>query len=58
MTAIQAACPAMTELELIMLDWFGKMIGLPKEFLPLTEGSKGGGVIQVRNYLIIRIFVR
>ncbi|PAV88866.1 hypothetical protein WR25_01734 [Diploscapter pachys] len=41
-----AACPAMTELELIMLDWFGKMIGLPKEFLPLTEGSKGGGVIQ------------
>ncbi|CAD6196907.1 unnamed protein product [Caenorhabditis auriculariae] len=41
-----AACPAMTELELIMLDWFGKMIGLPKEFLPLTEGGKGGGVIQ------------
>uniref|UniRef100_A0A914R5Z8 Uncharacterized protein n=1 Tax=Parascaris equorum TaxID=6256 RepID=A0A914R5Z8_PAREQ len=24
-----AACPAMTELEIIMLDWFGKMIGLP-----------------------------
>ncbi|VDO93238.1 unnamed protein product [Heligmosomoides polygyrus] len=41
-----AACPAMTELELIMLNWFGKMIGLPKEFLPLTEGGKGGGVIQ------------
>ncbi|CAI4233390.1 unnamed protein product [Auanema sp. JU1783] len=41
-----AACPAMTELEMIMLDWFGKMIGLPKEFLPLTEGAKGGGVIQ------------
>ncbi|CAO4364371.1 unnamed protein product [Caenorhabditis nigoni] len=41
-----AACPAMTELELIMLDWFGKMIGLPAEFLPLTENGKGGGVIQ------------
>ncbi|CAJ0606705.1 unnamed protein product [Cylicocyclus nassatus] len=41
-----AACPAITELEMIMLDWFGKMIGLPKEFLPLTEGGKGGGVIQ------------
>ncbi|KAK6734288.1 hypothetical protein RB195_017831 [Necator americanus] len=41
-----AACPAMTELEMIMLNWFGKMIGLPKEFLPLTEGGKGGGVIQ------------
>ncbi|KJH44331.1 pyridoxal-dependent decarboxylase domain protein [Dictyocaulus viviparus] len=36
----------MTELEIIMLNWFGKMIGLPKEFLPLTEGGKGGGVIQ------------
>ncbi|KAK5967819.1 Aromatic-L-amino-acid decarboxylase, partial [Trichostrongylus colubriformis] len=43
---LQASCPAMTELELIMLHWFGKMIGLPKEFLPLTEGGKGGGVIQ------------
>lgn len=41
-----AACPAMTELEIIMLNWFGKMIGLPEEFLPLTEGGKGGGVIQ------------
>ncbi|XGW08103.1 hypothetical protein V3C99_010875 [Haemonchus contortus] len=41
-----ASCPAFTELELIMLHWFGKMIGLPKEFLPLTEGGKGGGVIQ------------
>ncbi|CAI5442109.1 unnamed protein product [Caenorhabditis angaria] len=41
-----AACPAMTELELVVLDWFGKMIGLPKEFLPYTEDGKGGGVIQ------------
>ena len=43
-----AACPAMTELEMIVLDWFGRMIGLPKEFLPFTEDGKGGGVIQVR----------
>lgn len=37
----------MTELEMIMLDWFGKMIGLPKEFLPFNEHGRGGGVIQV-----------
>ena len=47
-----AASPAYTELELIMLDWMGKMIGLPDEFLCLASGSskgdesKGGGVIQ------------
>uniref|UniRef100_A0A915PVV5 Tyrosine decarboxylase n=1 Tax=Setaria digitata TaxID=48799 RepID=A0A915PVV5_9BILA len=41
-----AACPAMTELEMIMLDWFGRMIGLPDAFLPFTENGKGGGVIQ------------
>ena len=28
-----------------MLDWLGKMIGLPKEFLACS-GGKGGGVIQ------------
>lgn len=37
----------MTELEIIMLDWFGRMIGLPDAFLPFTENGKGGGVIQV-----------
>ncbi|KAK9695747.1 Pyridoxal-dependent decarboxylase conserved domain [Popillia japonica] len=41
-----AAAPACTELETIVLDWFGKAIGLPDEFLALKEGSKGGGVIQ------------
>ncbi|MFH4977550.1 hypothetical protein AB6A40_004259 [Gnathostoma spinigerum] len=41
-----AACPALTELETIMMDWFGKMIGLPPEFLPFTENGRGGGVIQ------------
>jgi aromatic-L-amino-acid decarboxylase len=43
---IKAACPAMTELEMHMLQWFGEMIGLPAEFLPFTEGGNGGGVIQ------------
>ncbi|KAI6181671.1 Aromatic-L-amino-acid decarboxylase [Aphelenchoides besseyi] len=41
-----ASCPAITELETIMLQWFGEMIGLPKEFLPFTEEGRGGGVIQ------------
>ena len=43
-----AASPACTELETIMLDWMGKMIGLPDAFLTNVEGSRGGGVIQVR----------
>jgi hypothetical protein len=42
-----AACPAMTELEMIVMDWFGRMMGLPNEFLPFTENGRGGGVIQV-----------
>lgn len=41
-----AASPACTELETIMLDWMGKMIGLPDAFLTNVEGSRGGGVIQ------------
>uniref|UniRef100_A0A1B0GJF5 Putative aromatic-l-amino-acid/l-histidine decarboxylase n=1 Tax=Lutzomyia longipalpis TaxID=7200 RepID=A0A1B0GJF5_LUTLO len=41
-----AAGPACTELETIVLDWLGKAIGLPDEFLALKKGSKGGGVIQ------------
>ncbi|XKL61071.1 hypothetical protein PGB90_008128 [Kerria lacca] len=39
------ASPACTELEVVMLDWLGKMIALPKEFLACS-GGKGGGVIQ------------
>ncbi|XP_050413559.2 aromatic-L-amino-acid decarboxylase [Patella vulgata] len=39
-----AASPACTELETIVMDWMGKMIGLPREFL--HEGGDGGGVIQ------------
>ncbi|KAM3715031.1 Tyrosine decarboxylase, partial [Dirofilaria immitis] len=41
-----AACPAMTKLEIMMLHWLGRMIGLPDAFLPFTENGKGGGVIQ------------
>lgn len=40
-----AASPACTELETVMLDWLGKMLNLPEEFLAGTEGQ-GGGVIQ------------
>jgi hypothetical protein len=31
----------------------GKAIGLPDEFLAFAEGSKGGGVIQVRRIMNI-----
>ncbi|XP_066546994.1 aromatic-L-amino-acid decarboxylase [Amia ocellicauda] len=40
-----AASPACTELETVMLDWLGKMLKLPEEFLAGTMGQ-GGGVIQ------------
>ncbi|KYO42774.1 fidgetin-like protein 1 [Alligator mississippiensis] len=40
-----AASPACTELETVMLDWLGKMINLPEEFLAGRDGE-GGGVIQ------------
>jgi hypothetical protein len=43
---LQIASPACTELEVVMMDWLGKMLDLPKEFLAST-GGKGGGVIQV-----------
>ncbi|XP_025833648.1 aromatic-L-amino-acid decarboxylase isoform X2 [Agrilus planipennis] len=39
------ASPACTELEVVMLDWLGKMLDLPPEFLACS-GGKGGGVIQ------------
>jgi len=35
--------PAATELETIVLDWLGKLLQLPNEFL---SSGKGGGVIQ------------
>nr|XP_027809175.1 aromatic-L-amino-acid decarboxylase isoform X6 [Marmota flaviventris] len=40
-----AASPACTELETVMMDWLGKMLQLPEEFLAGKAGE-GGGVIQ------------
>ncbi|XP_012262186.2 aromatic-L-amino-acid decarboxylase-like [Athalia rosae] len=37
--------PACTELEVITMNWLGKLLNLPKEFLNCSEGP-GGGVIQ------------
>jgi hypothetical protein len=39
-----------------MMDWLGKMLDLPKEFLA-SSGGKGGGVIQVNPELNIYISV-
>ncbi|XP_025017718.1 aromatic-L-amino-acid decarboxylase [Tetranychus urticae] len=39
------ASPACTELEMSMMDWLGKMLNLPEEFLFSSRGN-GGGVIQ------------
>ncbi|KAF2878751.1 hypothetical protein ILUMI_27426 [Ignelater luminosus] len=37
--------PACTELEVIMMNWLGKLIDLPEVFLNCSDGP-GGGVIQ------------
>ena len=39
------ASPACTELEMVMMDWLGKMLDLPEEFL-FSGPGQGGGVIQ------------
>ncbi|XP_040564447.1 aromatic-L-amino-acid decarboxylase [Lepeophtheirus salmonis] len=39
------ASPACTELEMVMMDWLGKMLDLPSYFLHESQ-SGGGGVIQ------------
>ncbi|XP_013133690.1 PREDICTED: aromatic-L-amino-acid decarboxylase isoform X1 [Papilio polytes] len=39
------ASPACTELEVVMLDWLGQMLGLPECFLA-RSGGEAGGVIQ------------
>ncbi|XP_069704016.1 histidine decarboxylase [Periplaneta americana] len=41
-----ASSPACTELETVVMNWLGKMIGLPEEFLHTRVSSRGGGVIQ------------
>ncbi|GAQ86385.1 aromatic aldehyde synthase [Klebsormidium nitens] len=38
------ASPAATELEMLMLDWVGRLLNLPEAFL--HTGGTGGGVIQ------------
>ncbi|VDP99129.1 unnamed protein product [Trichobilharzia regenti] len=40
----QAASPAITELEILMCDWIGKLLVLPEMFL--HSSGIGGGVIQ------------
>ncbi|KAK3087862.1 hypothetical protein FSP39_011631 [Pinctada imbricata] len=40
-----ASSPACTELEVVMMDWLGKMLNLPEQFLS-SSGGPGGGVIQ------------
>ncbi|CAN1149832.1 Tyrosine decarboxylase [Linum perenne] len=39
------ASPAATELEIIVIDWLGKMLNLPRTFL-FSGGTGGGGVIM------------
>jgi histidine decarboxylase len=34
---------------MIVMNWLGKMVGLPEEFLH-RKGGSGGGVIQVRGF--------
>ncbi|CAG2163038.1 unnamed protein product, partial [Oppiella nova] len=41
-----ASSPACTELEIIVMDWLAKMIGLPDDFLHSKSPTNGGGVIQ------------
>lgn len=43
---LKASCPACTELEIIVMDWLGEMIGLPGDFLHGKSNGNGGGVIQ------------
>ncbi|XP_046985286.1 histidine decarboxylase [Schistocerca americana] len=41
-----ASSPACTELETVVMNWLGEMLGLPDDFLHTRPDSKGGGVIQ------------
>lgn len=50
------ASPACTELEVVMMDWLGKLIGLPPVFLACS-GGKGGGVIQVNDLTPNKIMI-
>ena len=41
-----ASSPACTELEIIVMDWLAKIIGLPDSFQHSASRGRGGGVIQ------------
>ncbi|KAM9061479.1 histidine decarboxylase [Sarcophilus harrisii] len=41
-----ASSPACTELEMNVMDWLAKMLGLPEHFLHHHPNSQGGGVLQ------------
>ncbi|KAG6925151.1 histidine decarboxylase [Chelydra serpentina] len=41
-----ASSPACTELEMNVMDWLAKMLGLPDTFLHHHPDSQGGGVLQ------------
>lgn len=41
-----ASSPACTELEMNIMDWLAKMLGLPDFFLHHHPSSQGGGVLQ------------
>ncbi|CAH1960114.1 unnamed protein product [Acanthoscelides obtectus] len=49
------ASPAYTELEVVMMNWLGKLLGLPEEFLNCSDGP-GGGVIQVTLRFLLCLF--
>jgi glutamate/tyrosine decarboxylase-like PLP-dependent enzyme len=52
MKLLQDSCPAVTELELIVVDWAAKFLDLPKFFWSHLSNpeSEGGGSIQVCSY--------
>ncbi|XP_045137004.1 histidine decarboxylase-like isoform X2 [Portunus trituberculatus] len=41
-----ASSPACTELEIVVMDWLARMLGLPDHFLHSCKDAPGGGVIQ------------
>lgn len=47
LSSFQASSPVCTELEMHVMDWLAKMLGLPEHFLHHHPGSQGGGVLQV-----------
>lgn len=38
--------PCGSELETIVLDWYGELMGLPNSFLYYRKGSNGGGILH------------